>query len=414
MSRSLKHFFAFPSGCLLTPKKSLLLVALLVSVSFRLFYYASASQTHSLDKYFLPVTPGQDFFQIPNAAYSFLRGGNLQGDIGKIKNAYINCCGVNKNVYHPFFTLLAGIPLQLFQPWNAFNLWMFAHLTSDILITVFLLTRFKNSKYLPLALIVLLTSNFGYYEIVNNQYHFLLNTATFFLLYEIDKKQDSALGGIYYLLGLLVKPIGIFWALPLLRNKYFKTVTVGLAFFAVFSLIFLFVPESKYYFNNLFYVIFKSNYPDWNIFLVLGKLNISPGPIALIKLLFAALLAWFSIRENKPAISIFLWIIYTLTMYQNTFPYHFSIVPVLISLALLSDWLKFNWLTKIALFFIIIPAPITISSLVVSDQINLLPVQKYIFVFWSNLGLLFLALSIVFNLKNSSFFKKNQLCQRKN
>src|SRR5437764_834855 len=133
----------------LTRKNQILLF--IISIVVHLFYYFSAYFTHTLDIFFVHVTQGQDFFQIPNAAYAFLHGGSLTGVVAGGQHAYINCCGVNNNVYHPLFTLLVGVPLQFFPPWTAFGIWAFVHLLITAGLVPFLWKKFNHHKYLYLA-----------------------------------------------------------------------------------------------------------------------------------------------------------------------------------------------------------------------------------------------------------------------
>lgn len=374
-------------------------ILITVGIFIRLFFYVSAAKTHTLNQFFLPVTQGQDFFQIPNGAYSFIRGGDLQGKIGNKKNLYTSCCAVNDNVYHPFFTLLVGLPLQLLKPWTAFNLWLFFHFASDILVTFFLIRNFRYHPLLPTAIFTFLASNFGYYEILNNQYHFLINIFTFFLLFELLKNCDSLKSGLYYFGGLLIKPVGILWTIPLLLAKYAKTIFFGVGLFGLFTLSFYFLPKTNYFFDNLQNVILRGNYPDWNIFLIpaqfvsLGKLIIP------IKLLLVLLILAVSFRKkDKPVLAIMLWIIYSLMMYQSTYPYHYSLLPTIIPLLLLSNYLPKGILTKITLFFIIVPAPIIMAGSLNEANIHL--GEKLIFIAWSNIGLVLLAVSCFLNEKN--------------
>jgi len=374
-------------------KKGWILIA--VGIFIRLFFYVSATKTHTLNQFFLPVTRGQDFFQIPNGAYSFIRGGDLQGKIGNKKNLYTSCCGVNDNVYHPFFTLLVGLPLQLLKPWVAFNLWLFFHFASDILVTFFLIRNFRYHPLLPTAIFTFLASNFGYYEILNNQYHFLLNLFVLLLVYELSIHGDSLGAGFYYFLTLLVKPVGLLFLPILIIKKSFKAAGWGLGLFLIISLIFWLIPEGKYYFSNLSSTI-SSNYSDWDIFHVLHYfLKIDLKNALEIKIFLAVILLLLNLSKRiKVFTAIFCFTLYQLIFYQSTFPYHHSILASLLAIGILLGEIKLGVAQKIAIFLITIPAPLFLDRLIVTS--NPLEAKALIFLSWSYTGeILLLAVTLI-------------------
>jgi len=370
------------------------------AIALHFGFYFSAFKTYSLNKFFLPVTPGQDFFQIPNGAYSFLHGGDFQGNIDGTKNAYTNCCGVNDNVYHPLFTLLVGTPLQFFSPWSAFYLWSFTHILVDIFIILFLVKKFKKNQYLVLALVVFLVSSFGYYEIWNNQYHFLLNFAVFLLVYEIATKGDTLKSGFYFFFSLLVKPIGVLWIVPLFVKKQFKTLSLGLGLFSVTTFPFWFLPQSQYYFQNIKNAL-ENIYADWNIFFVLNFIGINVQNLTFIKnsVAFLLLLLSFSSKFSSPSL-IMLWILFTLIFYPATFPYHFSILTFIVPLMILLKEIYLGFLEKVGIFFIIVPAPIVLLRILGEKGFieNNHILEKFTFISWS------LAATILFSI--AIFWKK--------
>lgn len=360
-------------------------IIVLLAVIIHLYFYVSAFKTHSLDKYFLPITQGQDFFQIPNAAYSFLQGGDLRGNIDGLKNTYTNCCGVNTNVYHPLFTLLVGIPLQFFSPWTAFYFWGLLHLLVDIFIVIFLIKNFKNNPHLPAALAIYLLSSFSYYEILNNQYHFLLNLFVLLLVYELSIRRDSLAAGFYYFLALLVKPIGFLFLPILIIKKKFKTALWGLGLFSIISLIFWLLPEGKYYFSNLSGIL-SSNYSDWDILHVLHYFLKMDLKNALdIKIFFAGLLLLLGFSKRiKIFTAVFCFTLYQLIFYQSTFPYHHSILASLLAMGILLGEIKLGIAQKIAVLLITIPAPLFLDRFIATD--NPLEAKALVFLSWNYTG----------------------------
>lgn len=202
---------------------SLFATAVVIHISF----YIPAHWTNSLGKLFIHVTKGQDFFQVPNGAYAFLRGGTLVGHMPSGESRYTDCCGINDNVYHPIFTLLVGTPLQMLKPWNAFNLWVFFHAVITLFTVLFILKKFRNHPFVLFALSIFLLNSYHYYEIQHAQYHFLFNFFTFLFLYRLSVHKDTFLAGVWLLLSLLVKPIGLLWIMPLLIYKRWKTILMG-------------------------------------------------------------------------------------------------------------------------------------------------------------------------------------------
>lgn len=387
-------------------KEKTYLLLFFIAIIVRLFFYLSAAKTHWLDQFFLPITSGQDFFQVPNGARSFLRGGDFQGNVDDKENVYIDCCGVNKNVYHPFFTLLIGLPLQFLPPWTAYYSWLALHFLADAAIVYFLFKKFGNHKLFLPAVSVFLVSGFGYYEIVNNQFHFLLSTTAFFLLYEISKKKDSLRGAFFYLFGLLVKPIGALWFPSLFLHRFFKVSLIGVFLFCAISLPFLRIPSAAYFFNNLKSTVLESHYPDWNIFYIFDYFDIQGNFVKPVKFLLVGAILFFSLKKKKKTFTaLLLWIIYSLAMYQSTFPYHYSVLPPIFALSILLGVIKFNLLGKFSAFLITMPAPLLISSFLKFTDFTLRHrFEKLIFISWSNLGLLFLTISLL----TSSFFSKSE------
>jgi len=366
---------------------------LTLAVLLHICFYVSAFKTHSLDKFFLTVTQGQDFFQIPNAAYSFLRGGNLQGNVNGLKNPYIDCCRVNPNVYHPFFTLAVGIPLQFFKPWTAFNLWLFLHFAIDVFIVLFLISKFKKNRYLILALLIFLLNNFAYYEILSSQYHFLLNLFTFLFLYENYKNGDTARAGFYYFLSLFVKPIGLLWILPLIFYKQFKTLFIGLGLYILISLPFYLIPIGGYFFENILVTIEGTIPNDFNIIALLRAFGYDLKNAYYWEIFFMIAFLVLSLpKKVKLFTIIFFMVCFQLIFYGGSYPYHFSILGYLLPLGVILGAIELGLFEKIAIFFLTIPAPIAYLRFILGVSIQQLEVLT--FVSWSVIPLLLLILTV--------------------
>lgn len=377
-------------------KTRILSVLLLLAVIIRLYYYFLVIADKQIPDA-LPITRGQDFFQIPNGAYSFLSGSRLTGH----DHYYINCCGVNDNVYHPFFTLAIGLPLIMLAPWTSFYIWIFLHFLADIFIILYLIKRFSSSNLLKWVLIFYLINFYSYYEIINNQYHFLLNLSIFLFLLEFYFKKKGIIRIFYYLVGLLIKPIGSFWAIPMIFNKHFKIAFFSFCIFLLLCLPFYFNNVGKYYFDNLSYNIMNSNYANWNVFYIFSYFNINNIPIREIKLITVIIITMFCLIFRVNVIrSIVLWILYVLFMYQNNFPYHFSVVSVIIPLVLLFKQIKINFATVISMFILAIPVPLmTLFSeklLIFNPDID--TNKKLLFLIWVYLGLMLFCYNFIFSI----------------
>lgn len=394
--------FFFDNMKFILNKNYILTLLLLLALLVRLYYYFLVIMDKQIPST-LPVTRGQDFFQIPNGAYSFLSSSSLTGH----NHYYINCCGVNDNVYHPFFTLSVGLPLIIFSPWMSFYLWIFLHFLSDIFIIVYLIKRFSLSNLLKWVLIFYLINFYSYYEIINNQYHYLLNISIFLLLFELYSKNNKITSIFFYLVGLLIKPIGFFWAIPLIVNKHFKIVFFSFGIFLLSCLPFYFNNVGKYYFDNLSYNILNSNYANWNVFYIFSYFNINNIPIREIKFVIAVSILSFCLLFRVNVIkSIVLWVLYVLFMYQNNFPYHFSVISVIIPLVLLLKQIKLNFFSISSMVILTMPVPFmsffSEKLLVITQDIN--TNKKFLFLAWVYTGLIFFCfnfvISIIRNRKN--------------
>lgn len=377
----------------------------IVSILIHLFFYISANYTHTLDIFFEHVTAGQDFFQIPNAAYSFLHGGSLSGNLPQGIGTYTTCCGVNSNVYHPLFTLLVGIPLQFFQPWTAFAIWEVIHLIASIILVVFLWRKFFDHKYIYLALSIYLLNSYHYYEIQHAQYHFLFNLFTVFFVYESIKNGDSEKAGFWLFLSLLVKPIGLLWIIPLIIYKRFKTLAVGLTLFVLVTIPFIVSNIGNYYINNLL-LLSTTQISTYNLFAITNFIPLDIEFFRDLTIIVGFLLVVFQLSKRLDLFkTIFLWISFQLIFYSLVFHYHYSILAGLIAMGVLLDvFVIKRKLTFIPIVMLTLPTPIIFFHILGNPAI--LPKQHLsLIALWSIFWLLMLCFSTIFYSFRKTIFK---------
>lgn len=372
-----------------------------ISIFIHLLFYLSIPFPFLLNGLFDQVTIGQDFFQIPNGAYSFMHGKSLTGQ----DRLYTSCCSVNTNVYHPLFTILVGTPLQIFHPWIAYILWVIVHAISTIIIVMFIFQKFKKNAYLYISIALFLLNAFHFYEIHHAQYHFLFNFFTFFFLYEAVKHGDTKKAGLFYFLSLLVKPIGLLWLLPLLFSKRFQTLFIGLFLFLVASVPFYVMDIDKYYFTNL-YAVSMATIPSTNL---LNLVWVFPNFRYLIELFIKIssyisfiLLILFQVYKKPPFhIIIFLWVCFQLLYYNLVFHYHFTTVSIFLCLCYLFKVLSLQKRFIIPIIFLTVPAPFFLYNLGIATSLGLL-LNEALSGLWSDLWLIVLIFAIVIR------YSKNQ------
>lgn len=327
------------------------------SIFVQLLYYISAFSSHILNIFYAPITVGQDFFQIPNGAYAFLHGGTLTGIMLNRQPIYSSCCNVNHNVYHPLFTLLVGIPLQLFPPWTAYALWGYVHLAATAILAVFLWRKFRKHRYIFLSLSLLLFNSYWYYEIEHAQYHFLFVFFTVLFVVESTVNGDTKKAGLWLLCSLLVKPIGLLWIIPLLLYKRYKTVAIGIGIFVFLTLIFVLFPFGQYYIRNLL-AVSQAIVPTHNIYAL--HYLIPSFPLGLVKLLsfFIAvgLLLFQYIKRPSLFLVICLWCGYQLLFYPLVYHYQYSVFAGLICLGILVNEFVPNSAIMFPIVFLTLPA----------------------------------------------------------
>ena len=376
-------------------KKYFPLALFIISIFVHFFYYYSAFFGHSLDLFFENVTIGQDFFQIPNAAFSLLNGGDLQGNLPSGLKQYTDCCPVNSNVYHPFFTIIIGIPLQLFQPWNAFSIWVIIHLIFTVILIYYLYKNYKNTNLLLITLSFYLLNSYHFYEIKHAQYHFLITFFSVILLSELIKNKNNLSTGLLYFLSLIIKPIGLLWFLPLLIYKKHKTVFIGACIFLIVCLPFLINPIGNYYFSN-FIEVSKSQYSNYNLFAIKHFINIDHQFLKIITIFSALFLIFLQIYKRPHIFYVFfLWAGFQLIFYSLVFHYHYTIIPALITLGILLKLFSLRRIEIIPIIFLTIPSPVIVFRLMGDPPI--LPEKHLALVaLWSVFWLTFLMLVTIY------------------
>lgn len=318
---------------------ALLGVGLLIHIAF----FISASKTKWFDYFFSGSSlhlccRGLDFYQIPDGAYSFWHGESLSVTQDTTHYLYgIGFPAVNFNVYHPLLTLLLGSFLILFSPASSFYVWMFVKLFVNLVLLTYFYITFRQSKYVYLATFLSLINSTQYLEIEISQFQFILNTMLFLMLIALVKNEKSPpLGGVFYFLTLIAKPIGLLWIPVLFFKRQWKMLLIGLGLFLFATSIFLYNHAGDYYVNNLWGNFFTpSKAGPIQIFTLEALLRYStPLPdsaLTSIKLSCLALVIILSVYKRiSLQTGIFLAIAYYLTFYDMAFEYHYTtLIPIL-------------------------------------------------------------------------------------
>lgn len=323
----------------------------------------SSTFTGTFNMLFDHVTVGQDFYQIPNGAYSFLKGEGLEGAKIPGIERYTDCCDVNKNVYHPLLTLMIGIPLTLFSPQVTYYIWVGVHIIFAAVTLFFLWHNFRSHKFIFLALSIFLLNSYNYYELQHAQYHFLFSFFTMLFVYEVSKNGDGYKAGLWLFLSLLVKPIGILWLLPLVIYRKWKTLLLGSGLFFIFTAPFFLLPQGKYYFTNIITNL-SYKYAAYNLMALTHIVNINLKYFSLLSYIIAALLLIYQILKRPSMYKvIFLWIAYQLIFYSGVYHYYYAIFAYLFALGILLNEIYLNFLERYAILLLTLPTPIIIFHL---------------------------------------------------
>ncbi len=331
---------------------------LAVAVVLHIFFYISALKTHTLDYFFswgnVHDHQGIDFYQVPNGARSYFRGGLLTGNGNDFGYG-------NYNVYHPFFTIVVGGFFQLFQPIFSFKLWIFLHEIIYFALAGYLYLRFRTNKNIYFALLLFLGFFPHYLEIWNGQYHVLLNVAVFFLLLASLRKSEKISDALAYLLSLLVKPIALLYAPALILKKRWKTLLIGAIGFAVVTIPFYLNGDGQYYISNLLERIKTPiSGPPGNFTLdsLLRFWNIPFYQSMSAKISIALLLLFIQWRCRLNLLqALFLWTSYYLLFYDLVFEYHYTTLAPFLAIGVLTQKALQSLFAKILSLSYIFPTP---------------------------------------------------------
>jgi hypothetical protein len=375
--------------------RKIFFIVFIIAVCFHGFYYISAFSTHTLDALYENITPGQDFFAIPGAAYAFLRGGTLEGSLPANTPPYATCCPVNSNVYHPVFTLLVGVPLQFLAPWTAYFVWVYVHALITLVTILYLWRHNRKNPILYFALSIYLLVSYHYYEIKMAQFHFLVVFFIMLLLHDLEKNGDTIRSGVWLFLSLLVKPIGLLFVIPLLLYKRWKTVLVGLGFFLLATIPTVIKPETRYYILNVINFSKSVSLNHYNLYAVANFLPFSLEQIHWLSYVVAIFLILYQILK-KPLLFIVLalWTCFQLLFYNCTFAYHYVVVAVILALSFLFGYLRVTVRTIFIILLFILPTPAIYFHLRGSPAI--LPYNEYeILAVWSSCTVVILATELI-------------------
>ncbi|MBO0796800.1 MAG: hypothetical protein J2P36_38460 [Ktedonobacteraceae bacterium] len=311
-------------------------------------FYISAYRTGWFNVFFSGnaihyCCPGADFYQIPDGAYSYLHGGSLAGaPPSGGRSVYANTIySVNANVYHPLFTLTVGWLLIQFQPDQAFFVWMLLKLIITLLVTGYFFWSFRGSKYITLAVFVLLANCSQYLEIAIGQFHAVMNAFLLLLLINLVKKQSHIWGGIFYCLSLLVKPIGLLWVWTFICKQRFNVVLLGGLLFGLSTAIFTLSGSGDYYMTNLVYHFLYPVAGKPGQLMTLSDLltySLPSWPGIIFKLIEYSVLGivffFNSLKRVHMSKGIFLTAVYYLLFYDYVFEYHYTTIATVVAVCL--------------------------------------------------------------------------------
>jgi len=347
-------------------KRFIIILAIVIHLAF----YLSALQTHHFDIFFAHGNThelqGIDFFQVPNGAYAWLRGGFLTGELPSDADVPAYAPFSNINVYHPFFTIVVGSVLQLFKAATAFRLWLLFRLVITLVLAITLFKKYRYHQNFPLAICLLIAIFPHYLEIWNGQYHFLLDTAIFFFLIsnlkeQIPSKKSQIINAFVFTFALLVKPIGLLWAIALFFKKHYTTLALGLFIFIVVSLPYAISGAGLYYFSNLF-----NRFRDpiggppgiFNLDALLRYFVVLKPYANLVKISTALILLRIQTRV-KPNffVSLFMWTSFYLLFYDLVFEYHYTSLAPFLALGVLTQKSFNKKIVKISALSYLLPTP---------------------------------------------------------
>lgn len=325
-------------------KNYLIFLGIAVYVTF----FISAFSTGWYDYFFFGSSNhyccrGLDFFAVPNGAYSFFHGGDFSGKTLKESLPYSLNFPSNVNVYHPLFTLIIGSFFLLFQPNTAFYLWMSIKGIVTLAVTIYLYKKFHSSRILPFALFIFLTNFSQYNELKISQYQFVFNIFLLLFLIQTVKDGSHVKETIFFLITLLVKPIGFLWIPVLLVKRQVSVAVVSVLLFFALTVPFIISHSGEYYIQNMTGVFFHPTFINIiDIMNLAAQLrftfHFSPAGITFIKALFVLCIFSLALSKRISLLKcVFLLIVYFLCFYDFVYQYHFSILAPVLTVGLLTD-----------------------------------------------------------------------------
>lgn len=319
-------------------KYALLGIGLLIHIAF----FISACWTKWFNFFFSGSSlhiccRGMDFYQIPNGAYSYWHGGPFSVAYSTAKYWYsVGFPIVNATIYHPVFVLSIGSLLMLFPPAASFYAWMFIKLGVNLALMTYFFLSFRESKYIYLATFLSLVNSTQYLEIEISQFQFALNTMLLLMLIVLAKKDNSRLGGFFYFLSLLTKPIGLLWIPLFIFKRQWNVLLIGLSLFMIATGLFLFNHVGNYYINNLWKNFFTPIEEGPVQVITLNALlrystSLPASVLAAIKFICLTLVIILSSSKRiSLQTGIFLAIAYYLLFYDLVYEYQYTtLIPIL-------------------------------------------------------------------------------------
>jgi len=324
-------------------KHKLITLGILIQISF----FVSALWTKWYDYFFFGSSihyccQGLDFYQIPNAVYSFIKGGGLTGKLPPNITPYSQNYFSNYNVYHPLLTFILGGFFLIFDPNVSFNLWILIKLPVTLTLAFYIYKSFKGNKYLDLAIFVLLANFSSYNEIRISQYQYLFNIFLLLFLIFLVKKKNDFETGILFFLTLIAKPIGLLWAPAFFVKKKLKKFLIGLSLFLISTGIFQIMGIGNYYTDNIishFLRPIPTNTIDIMSLDALLRYTFGFTLEEMRYVKFLALIGILIISLSKKASIIkiiFLLTVYFLFFYDLVYQYHFSVLGPVLSICLIA------------------------------------------------------------------------------
>lgn len=340
----------------MTPRvqKAILIALVTLHVSF----YVSALWTNHFQAFYPWGTIHQaeykfiDYYQIPNGARGFLQNRNIAGNQSPVV--------VNFNVYHPIATFLIGIPLQLLTPAAGFIVYTLCKLLITAGIAYCLYRRFRNHpSFFPAACVFL-----GFFaqvvEIGIGQYHCLLTAATYGLLLSLQSSR-SIKQSMWFLIGLLVKPVGLLFFPAMFFGRARKACLMGIAIFAALTAVCYRFGLTTIYMMNISGRVFT----PLEVFLmtptlegILRTLGLPSYGWLTVKGTFAGMILMFQmLRRPSLLIGLFQWVSYSLVCYSLSYDYHYTLLIPFLVLGLLREPAFNGTLAKGVIALCCLPSP---------------------------------------------------------